>query len=55
MPANKPIKKKQGKAKAKETAPDDAELKAFVEQMQLKNEALKKIYDFFGNEINKKK
>lgn len=53
MPANQPIKPNNVKAKDQEST--NAEIKALIEKLQLKNEALKKIYDYFGKETNKDK
>ncbi len=55
MPHNKQIKQKPAKAKAKETESSDSAIEALIEQIQLRNDALKKIYDFFGKETNKDK
>ncbi|MBW6497189.1 MAG: hypothetical protein K0B09_02245 [Bacteroidales bacterium] len=46
MPAHKPSGKE--KTVKEQTGSPDSELGVLLEQMKLKNEALKKIYDFFG-------
>lgn len=48
MPDPKPLK--QEKEKKQDTEPIDSELSVLLEKIKLKNEALKKIYDFFGKE-----
>ena len=45
MPDTNPSKQKPGQPK--ETKSFDADLKLLLEQKKLKNDALKKIYDFF--------
>jgi hypothetical protein len=44
---------KQEKEKKKETELLDSELNILLEQIRLKNEALKKIYEFFGKRDRK--
>lgn len=44
----KPLK--QEKEKKQDAEPMDSELSVLLEKIRLKNEALKKIYDFFGKE-----
>jgi hypothetical protein len=48
MPAQKPSGKE--KTVKEETGSPDSELGVLLEQIKLKNEALKKIYEFFGKE-----
>lgn len=51
MPA--PKSSKQEKEKKKQTELLDSDLNILLEQIKLKNEALKKIYEFFGKEKEK--
>jgi hypothetical protein len=51
MPA--PKSSKQEKEKKKQTELLDSDLNVLLEQIKLKNEALKKIYEFFGKEKEK--
>jgi len=47
-----PAQRSSGKEKVvkEKTESTDLDLEILLEQMKLKNEALKKIYDFFGKE-----
>ncbi len=47
-----PAQRSSGKKKVvkEKTESTDLDLEILLEQMKLKNEALKKIYDFFGKE-----
>ena len=51
MPA--PKSSKQEKEKKKQTELLDSDLNVLLEQIKLKNESLKKIYEFFGKEKEK--